>query len=1410
NDGNQCNGEESCAPDSGCVAGQPLQCGDLDVCNGEESCVPTIGCTPSTGPLQCDDGSPCTSDACDAVLGCIYLPNPQGCDDGDVCNGLETCDMALACVPGTQVGTCDDGVACTVDTCDPVGGCVSTPDNGQCVDGDPCDGTSVCTASGCQADVPLDCNDFDICTSDTCSAQGCAWQPVAACGGDTCDTPLTVGALPWSISLNTAGFSPNYGFAAGTCPGADQPIGGGLGTGAADMAFALTAAITGSYTVTLDAAFDAALVAGTGCGDPLQCTAATATGAGVQSLQLSLTQGAQIMLVVDGRNPAGGPDSSGSFTLDVSVSVENCDNLLDDDLDGDFDCLDADCALSPLCTDPGSGCDAPLVVGSAVLPATLSGDTSDQTNTMAVSSGDCPGASSLGSSAPEQVIALVAQETGLYRVAVVDASFDSALYAMTSCGDVDNTCLIADDTGIDSEDIEFVLTAGQTGYVVVDGWTSGSGTWEVLVTLEAETACGNGQDDDADGLSDCDDPDCLAECTPENCTSGIDDDGDGAVDCADSECFAAAECVAVGDTCASPTGFELDGGFPSVLVGDTSAYMPNYGYFGSCPGEFFSGAGGEGTGSRDIVVHFVAPLGGLYTFVLDADFDSALYAAADCADIEGTCLAANEAFSIETIELNLAAGQEVFVFVDGWSSSSDTNKGPFTLTVDRVVEICDSTTDEDQDGVIGCLDPDCQDHETCGEICDDGMPNDTDGLNDCADPECADSIACVPPGDSCDAAIIIDPGAAFPQVLSGDTTNLAPDYGYSSSSCPGDSSSAGGGAGTGSPDVVYRLDATVGGLYEFSVSTGWDAIIYAATDCSDINGTCLAADDAGNPETITLPLQAGDGVFVIVDGFSSSTFSTGSGAYELTVSRIVELCHTAVDEDGDGQVGCNDPDCAGSGACGEICDDNMPNDDDGLDDCLDPECDQFPTCFDPGDVCAAALPVVSLPFVGSLDTTGFANGYTSPSSCPGISSSQGGAAPDVVYVYTAPTSGQLNVVLEPSFDAVLTIATDCSDLQNTCLGSSDGVGDETLDLDVQAGVTYFVIIDGYSASADGTFTLSMDEAHEATCGNQADDDLDGLTDCDDPDCADSLICSGGGDTCELPVEVDPTALPFVSAGDTSEFSGNYGVSSACPGISGSMGGGSPEVVYAITPTANGALHALLEPSFDALLAVVTDCADTGSTCIAASDNVGDEEVSWAVEAGVTYFIMVDGYSDFSSLKGPFTLTIEEQQETDCGDGEDGDSDGLTDCADPDCDPATNCVVGGDTCADAIPIDAAALPWVDSFTTTGYANDYSAPDECPGTFGSLGGASPEMVFVLTPAAPGTYNVLLDPSFDSLLYAVTDCADMPTTCLEADDAIGSSDESLTLTLEANIPVFIIVDGYSNSSSLQGTFSLSVTGP
>jgi hypothetical protein len=64
----------------------------------------------------------------------------------------------------------------------------------------------------------------------------------------------------------------------------------------------------------------------------------------------------------------------------------------------------------------------------------------------------------------------------------------------------------------------------------------------------------------------------------------------------------------------------------------------------------------------------------------------------------------------------------------------------------------------------------------------------------------------------------------------------------------------------------------------------------------------------------------------------------------------VEICDDGIDNDCDGLVDCNDPDCADDPAClmcepyETVCDDGIDNDCDGLVDCNDPDCSRPGEC----------------------------------------------------------------------------------------------------------------------------------------------------------------------------------------------------------------------------------------------------------------------------------------------------------------------------------------------------------------------------------------------------------------------------------------------------------------------------------
>lgn len=158
-----CDGAETCdAETATCEPGEPVRCDDgvactLDSCNesagacehepnaamcdngrfcdGEETCNPLLGCV--AGPTAaCDDGIACTVDSCnEAADRCSHKADDAVCDNGRFCDGEEVCNTSSGCEEGEPPTCRPDRFECTIEECDDsANACVS--DYAYCVCGD--------------------------------------------------------------------------------------------------------------------------------------------------------------------------------------------------------------------------------------------------------------------------------------------------------------------------------------------------------------------------------------------------------------------------------------------------------------------------------------------------------------------------------------------------------------------------------------------------------------------------------------------------------------------------------------------------------------------------------------------------------------------------------------------------------------------------------------------------------------------------------------------------------------------------------------------------------------------------------------------------------------------------------------------------------------------------------------------------------------------------------------------------------------------------------------------------------------------------------------------------------------------------------------------------------------------------
>jgi putative metal-binding protein len=496
--------------------------------------------------------------------------------------------------------------------------------------------------------------------------------------------------------------------------------------------------------------------------------------------------------------------------------------------------------------------------------------------------------------------------------------------------------------------------------------------------------------------------------------------------------------------------------------------------------------------------------------------------------------------------------------------------------------------------------------------CADGHDNDCDGLADCGDPDCATSTyACK--------------NATFP---------TAP--GWICSAAQSTCSTC-----TGNGGASESAEATCG--------DGFDNDCDGTTDCGDVNCRNQACNAFGMKCT---------------NNVSANTCTVCSAA---PAEQPKELsCGDAVDNDCDGRLDCADVDCQPAGAtpgksCGAsgrlctaagacacsgnggvaeaaeaTCGDGKDNDCDGLADCTDPDCQPAGAfaggaCGANGRLCTAAGACACSGNGGVAQAAeascsdGFDNdcdGTTdcADTTCAGVACTislgggltTAGACSATTKVCTCTPVAETGALCGDGKDNDCDGATDCGDA--SCQPVGNGLG-QPCDArgnrcsPVSAGVSACSV-----CAPGGDLVNAQAPGAETRCGDNLDNDCDGKMDCQDANCAAlTLTCSTSGKQC--------SAALLCVCPDTS------GVETSCADGRDNDCDGKVDCADANCQPVGG------NPGFT--------CGANGLACTAAgacacSGNGGAAQAS----------------------------------ETNCADGFDNDCDGLADCADPSCQPAT--------------------------------------------------------------------------------------------------------------------------------------------
>lgn len=216
---------------------------------------------------------------------------------------------------------------------------------------------------------------------------------------------------------------------------------------------------------------------------------------------------------------------------------EVCDDMIDNDLDGQLDCADMDCAMDVACLPPdpcmGVTCDmppAPICDGSSAVTYVMAGTCSN---------GTCSYAEAMRTDCGAMMMLCDMGACVAPPAEICNDNVDNDLDNALDCADSDcmgnpacmvNLCMgvTCDMPPMNSCDGDVAVTHMATGMC--------NPATGMCLYPETRTNC-------AATTQVCSMGACVAP-PPEVCTGGLDEDRDGAIDCADSDCAMNAACMA--------------------------------------------------------------------------------------------------------------------------------------------------------------------------------------------------------------------------------------------------------------------------------------------------------------------------------------------------------------------------------------------------------------------------------------------------------------------------------------------------------------------------------------------------------------------------------------------------------------------------------------------------------------------------------------------------------------------------------------------------------------------------------------------------------------------------------------------------------------------------------------------------
>ncbi len=729
--------------------------------------------------------------------------------------------------------------------------------------------------------------------------------------------------------------------------------------------------------------------------------------------------------------------------------------------------------------------------------------------------------------------------------------------------------------------------------------------------------------------------DPLDGCIPEDCADGVDNNGNSWIDCDDPLCSEDEACqdVALGENCAVP--YLVNDGAP--IGSDDIGLVWTFSGDTTGKGHHYPNLCYQDFSMPDEVfrVDVTEPV----RLRVTHDFDdnnpaTAPYAVMMVFDevcFPDNLIACGSGGSDGAVYDNIVQPGTYFFVVTGYDYYWP-DWGPYTFTV----EVYTTETTE----------TDCQD----------GIDNEGDGLTDCADPECYDS-------EGCEQVTVLD-DLTCGETWTGTFLDLEESHFFT---------------------FTLEQDGNVAVYWEFPDNADdYGYVNFYAPETDPPRHDTLWGTGKMVWHTGQSAGFEGDAGVLYVVMFELSTLD--SGEYTLTLACADEPesnCEDGIDNDADSWVDCEDPDCYDQTICnggysGDTCAEAIPVND-GL----------TITAIDIGDE------GLSYNFLG---TTATKNNDLSASCASGSA-----LGPDMVYQFVLDDNSEFSAFVEFTegiFDVPSIYLYSGQCISATLLGCGSGfMGWIGIDQVLPPG-TYYLVVDSGGTNFSGVpyqgpFSLDLyfdPPPIPENCVNGVDDDADGRADCEDPECFDDSICTGGhsGENCADPFFING-AVPLPVDYSERVFNTTIGKSNDVGNTCAPVSVDGPDAVHSffLSQEATLTISVQFNDGFTPALILYDGACNFFNMveCVTAEwDTVTLSELT--LPAGQYYLLIDSGGSLFGTpMANHYSLWISTVQE-DCTNSLDDDGDGRVDCEDPHCfaDELCNGAFSGEDCSTAYPLN----------------------------------------------------------------------------------------------------------------------------